>query len=104
MFPVDKICKVLQISKSGSYNWLKLGLSKRWLENQKMLVDIHQIFEDSNSSYGHQILPIQKQQKGGCILRVIIDLFNRKVVGWSMSDNLTTEETNYKRHITVKLV
>jgi hypothetical protein len=26
-------------------------------------------------------------------LTVIIDLFNRKVVGWSMSDNLTTEGT-----------
>lgn len=26
-------------------------------------------------------------------LTVIIDLFNRKVVGWSMSDNLTTEDT-----------
>ena len=26
-------------------------------------------------------------------LTVIIDLFNRKVVGWSMSDNLSTEAT-----------
>ena len=160
MFPVEKMCKVLQISRSGYYNWLKLGVSKRWLENQKILADIQQIFEDSNASYGaprmkeslaklgyivsrakitklmhvnhlyvkrrrafkvttnsnHQypLAPnilnqdfsvIRKNQvwvsdityietaEGWMYLTVIIDLFSRKVVGWSMSDNLTTEDT-----------
>jgi hypothetical protein len=32
-------------------------------------------------------------------LTVIIDLFNRKVVGWTMSDNLTIEETLKWVHI-----
>ena len=32
-------------------------------------------------------------KQGWMYLRVIIDLFNRKVVGWSMSDNLTTQGT-----------
>lgn len=31
--------------------------------------------------------------QGWMYLTVIIDLFNRKVVGWSMSDNLTTAHT-----------
>lgn len=31
--------------------------------------------------------------EGWIYLTVIIDLFNRKVVGWAMSDNLTTEAT-----------
>lgn len=35
---------------------------------------------------------IQTEQ-GWMYLTVIIDLFNRKVVGWSMSDNLSTEVT-----------
>lgn len=26
-------------------------------------------------------------------LTVVIDLFNKKIVGWSMSDNLTTKDT-----------
>jgi len=34
-----------------------------------------------------------KTQQGWMYLTVIIDLFDRKVVGWAMSDNLTTEET-----------
>ena len=32
-------------------------------------------------------------KQGWMYLTVIIDLFNRKVVGWSMSDNLTTQDT-----------
>lgn len=32
-------------------------------------------------------------KQGWMYLTVIIDLFNRKVVGWSMSDNLTTKQT-----------
>ena len=32
-------------------------------------------------------------KQGWMCLTVIIDLFNRKVIGWSMSDNLTTEDT-----------
>ena len=163
MFPVEKMCRVLQISRSGYYNWLKMGPSKRWIENQKMLVDIQQIFEDSNSSYGsprmkehltklgyivsrtritklmkanhlyvkrrrvfrittdsnhkypvapnilNQYFTVGRKNQvwvsdityietaeGWMYLTVIIDLFNRKVVGWSMSNNLTTEDTIIK--------
>ena len=32
-------------------------------------------------------------KQGWMYLTVIIDLFNRKVVGWSMSDNLTIQDT-----------
>jgi transposase InsO family protein len=32
-------------------------------------------------------------KQGWMYLTVIIDLFNRKIVGWSMSDNLTAEDT-----------
>jgi len=32
-------------------------------------------------------------KQGWMYLTVVIDLFNRKVVGWSMSDNLMTQDT-----------
>ena len=32
-------------------------------------------------------------KQGWMYLTVIIDLYNRKVIGWSMSDNLTTQDT-----------
>lgn len=46
----------------------------------------------SNQVWVSDITYIENKQ-GWMYLTVIIDLFNRKVVGWSMSDNLATEDT-----------
>lgn len=46
----------------------------------------------SNQVWVSDITYIETKQ-GWMYLTVIIDLFNRKVVGWSMSDNLTSEGT-----------
>jgi len=51
-FPVGKMCKMFKVSKSGYYNWLDRGPSKRWLENEALRVAIHDIFKDSFGSYG----------------------------------------------------
>jgi len=154
------MCKVLKVSTSGYYSWLKSKVSKLWLYNQKLSELITTIFNDSFKSYGapriktalekfgHYIsrprvarlmkanglfarrkrkfktttdsnhkYPIAanilnqnfkvsrsnqvwvsdityiETKQGWMYLTVIIDLFNRKVVGWSMSDNLTTQDT-----------
>ena len=154
------MCKTLKVSKSGYYNWLKSGPSKRWLENQKLSMHINEIFNDSFESYGSPRIKVELEKlgyyvsrprvarimkanylvarrhrkfrfttdsnhnypiapnilnqnfevhrmnqvwvsdmtyiqtaEGWIYLTVIIDLFNRKVVGWAMSDNLSTEAT-----------
>ncbi|WP_407944254.1 hypothetical protein [Marinifilum fragile] len=33
------MCKVFKISKSSYYQWLKGGPSKRWIENERLLVN-----------------------------------------------------------------
>jgi transposase InsO family protein len=150
---------MLGVSKSGYYNWLRLGPSKRWLENQAISIAIHTIFKDSFESYGAPRIKVEllkyghrvsrprvarlmranklfarrrrkfifttdsnhsypiapnilnqdftvnrenqvwvsdityiQTKEGWVYLTVIIDLFNRKVVGWAMSDNKITEE------------
>ncbi|MBT3242204.1 MAG: transposase [Bacteroidetes bacterium] len=45
------MCKVFKISKSSYYAWLRNGPSDRWKENESLLVDILDIFEDSKVSY-----------------------------------------------------
>ena len=45
----------------------------------------------ANQVWVSDITYIETKQ-GWIYLTVIIDLFNRKVVGWSMSNNLTTED------------
>jgi transposase InsO family protein len=155
------MCKVFKISKSGYYNWLQSGDSGRWNENQKLLVEIKRIFQDSGQSYGsprmveelrslghtvsrprtarimnaaglqakrkrkfkattdsrhkYPIAPNLLNQdfsalapakvwvsdityirtnKGWMYLTVIIDLFDRKVIGWAMSRGMSAEETS----------
>jgi putative transposase len=154
------MCRVFKISKSSYYHWLKSGPSKRWLENEELLVRIKSIFDYSSKTYGSPRIkeelqaqgfhvsrprvarimkaagirariprrfvvttdsrhnyPVApnilnrefatsrpgqvwvsdityiKTNKGWLYLTVIIDLFDRKVVGWSMSKGMTAEET-----------
>lgn len=151
---------MFKVSKSGYYDWLGRGPSKRWSENETLTTAIRDVFEDSFESYGaprvrEELLkkgyrvsrprvarimrannlfarrkrkfrattdskhdyPIApnildqdfavsrgnqvwvsdityiKTRQGWMYLTVIIDLFNRKVVGWSMSEALSTSDT-----------
>ena len=168
-----------KIGKSSYYLWLKGGLSRRWSENEQLLVKIKEIFEASFESYGspgiaqelrtlgfvvtrqrttrimkaarirarrkrkfksttdsshnYPIVPnilnrefsvarpaqvwvsditYIRTSNGWLYLTVIIDLFDRKVVGWAMSKGLSAEETTIpawrmalkNRPVTLKLV
>ena len=154
------MCKVFKVRKSSYYGWLKNGPTTRWQENEKLLTEIMDIFEESKDSYGsirmtkelkargrmtgknkvakmmraaglrakrrrkfkvttdsrhnYPVAPnlldqeftasrpgeiwvsditYCKTRNGWLYLTVIIDLYDRKVIGWSMSRRLTTEET-----------
>jgi putative transposase len=50
---------MFKISKSGYYNWLGRGSSKRWSENEVITMAIRDIFEGSLGSYG---VPIVKAE------------------------------------------
>jgi len=159
-FTIEMMCRVFRVSKSSYYQWLRNGPSDRWKENESLLVDILDIFENSRETYGspriteelraqnrtvsrkrvakimraagiqarkrkkfkattdskhkYPIAPNVLDRKfsatrpgeiwvsdityvrtysGWLYLTVIIDLFDRKVIGWSMSKNLTTADT-----------
>lgn len=159
-FPIEKMCQVLGVSRSGYYYWLKRTPSRRERENQVLLTEIRSIYHKSSCRYGSpkitQVLRSQgysasrprvarlmkkaglrskirkkyktttdskhnlrvspnllKQQfkvktlgkywvsditylrtaQGWVYLTIILDLADRKVLGWSLSQELTTETT-----------
>ena len=159
-FTIEMMCKVFKVRKSSYYRWLKEGPSNRWQENEKLLVEIMDIFEESKESYGsirmtrelkardriigqnkvakmmraagirakrrrkfkvttdsrhnYPVAPNLLNQEftasrpgeiwvsdityvrtrsGWLYLTVIIDLYDRKVIGWSMSKGLSAMET-----------
>lgn len=154
------MCKVFKVTKSSYYRWLKEGPSKRWQEDERLLVEIMDIFEESKESYGSPRMTRELRAKGWTVgkekvakmmraadlrakrkkkfkittdskhnypvapnllnrkfratrpgeiwvsdityvrikngwmyLTVIIDLYDRKVIGWSMSEGLSAAET-----------
>ena len=46
------MCKVLKVSKSGYYKWLKSNPSKRTVQNQVITEQIRQIYQQSKQTYG----------------------------------------------------
>lgn len=160
MFAIEKMCKVLKVSRSGYYQWLGRKPSTRAEENGMILDRIKQIYRASKGRYGspkiskelnHQGIKVsrprvarlmrsahlrsiikkkyrvttdsrhnypiaenylnrnfQVQRKtqvwvsdityirtdqGWLYLTIIIDLYDRKVIGWALSCSLTAKDT-----------
>ena len=159
-FPVVAMCRVLQVSKSGYYRWVKAKPSLRTLRSLRIQASVKQVYEDSNQIYGSVKIADQlgkddrletacrntvaaamremglksrvskkftptttvtdpskipapnildqsftadapnrkwvtditylPTQLGWVYLAVVLDLFSRKVVGWSISESLAT--------------
>lgn len=51
-FSVSRMCRVLDVSTSGFFAWLKRGESQRDREDAKLLLGIREIFADSDRTYG----------------------------------------------------
>ena len=72
------MCKVLKVSRSGYYKWLKSTPSKRSIENQSLLGRIRQIHQDSKQTYGSPRVAKALQKEGYRVSRPrVARLMNR---------------------------
>jgi putative transposase len=157
-YPIEMMCELLEVSRSGYYAWLERPESNRTKENKILSEYIKQIHTDSDQTYGspriraeliargltpsrQRVVRLMKQLKikarrkrrfkvttdsqhalpiadnildrkftttepdqawvadityiathqGWLYLAVVVDLFSRKVVGWSMADHMRTD-------------
>ncbi len=51
-FSIKQMSKILGVSESGYYAWVKRPPSKRVRENEKLLAQIKEVFEESRRTYG----------------------------------------------------
>lgn len=49
---IERLCEVLNVSRSDYYAWLKRKPSKRDQHNEALSADIVRIFDDSRKTYG----------------------------------------------------
>ena len=159
-FPVRRMCKVLDVSRSGYYAWRGRPRSKREMANQQLYKKIKAVYNESHKTYGSpRIYEVLKQQgiacsenrvarlmrlrglrakktkrfrtttkrdkaarpapnllerdftadrpnhkwvsdityirtaEGWLYLAAVLDLFSRRIVGWAMSDRMTSDLT-----------
>lgn len=160
LFPIEKMCKVLEIGSSGYYKWKNTSISFRTLRKNEIKQQITDIYFASKQRYGsprittelnalgykvsritvakymrelglrsklskkfkvttdskHNYLVVEnvlnrnfmvtnpsrvwvsdityiQTKEGFLYLTTIIDLYDRKMIGWSLSNGMNTEET-----------
>jgi hypothetical protein len=63
-FPVGKMCKVLQVNKSGYYKWLHWEPGKRAIFYAQLTTEIKQVYWKSKQRYGSPRITKELQQQG----------------------------------------
>lgn len=64
VFSVDQMACVLEVSRSGYYDYLKRGLSARALDNKRLVDQIKLIFDESHRTYGSPRLHAALKEQG----------------------------------------
>jgi hypothetical protein len=72
MFPVVKMCKVLKVSTSGYYKWLKQVPSKRKQRRKMLLEAIQVVYNDSKKIYGSPRITAELQKKNIVVSKVLV--------------------------------
>jgi putative transposase len=63
-FPIGKMCKVLKVSISGFYSWLKSPESKRAKERKGLVEKIHQVYAASKGRFGSPRVTLALKKQG----------------------------------------
>jgi putative transposase len=63
-YSIEKMCKVLEVSRSSYYKRKNKGKGKRAKENEKILEMIRQIFSESNERYGSPRITVELNRGG----------------------------------------
>lgn len=67
--PVRAMCRVLGISHSGYYNWLRRLPSGRAMADAELTQQIRQVHQASDGTYGMPRVRAQLRQQGHCVSR-----------------------------------
>jgi len=63
-FPVDLMCRTLEVGSSGFYAWLKRPESPRSQKNLRLLVEIKAVHRRSRKTYGSPRIHVELNETG----------------------------------------
>ena len=64
VYPVNVLCKTLEVNRSGYYRFLKQRITVSFCEEQKILDEVKALHKQSNKSYGSRRIAKGLQAKG----------------------------------------
>lgn len=91
-FGVEKMCRVLKVSRSGYYGWVNCGPSRREQANHQLLVKIRRLYAESRQLYGSPRITVDLRESG--------EICNKKRVARLMRINGIAAKTKRKFKIT----
>jgi putative transposase len=64
LFPLTRLCSVLEVSENGYSNWLKRGKSQRKQEDEHLMERIEDAFYNNRGIYGSPRIHVELQEQG----------------------------------------
>lgn len=64
MFPILRMCQVLDVSENGYYNWRKRGKSQRKRENEQLAERIEDAYHQNRVHYGSPRIHAELKKQG----------------------------------------
>jgi putative transposase len=77
-FGVERMCRVLKVTKSGYYHWIDRKPSRRDIERQEITFQIKKVYNESKSRYGSPKIAIELQESGWKVSRPRVARIMRK--------------------------
>lgn len=62
-YPINKMCRWLEVSRSGFYEWRGRAASATWLWREALKAKITTVFEDSDETYGYRRVTAELARK-----------------------------------------
>lgn len=79
IFPIDKMCKVLEIGQRSYYQWKRSSTSKRKLKKEKFKELITEVYFEFKQRYGSPRITVELQSRGYKISRVTVAKYMREM-------------------------
>src|SRR5690606_29674653 len=79
LFPIEKMCKVLQVSTSGYYKWKSKPISNRILTKNEIKQKITSIYFASKQRYGSPRITIELNALGYKISRITVAKYMKEL-------------------------
>ncbi len=98
-YPVKKMCHMLQVSRSGYYDWIDRPASARRLRQEALVVEIRRVHAQSRQLYGSpRVWAELRGQRVNCCQNTVARLMQRSGVRSRIRRRFVAQTTDSRHH------